>query len=98
MKCERCQPLIEDYFDGELEQRIASQVSAHLASCSACAKLGAEIKLEREIYNQYHREVDVTAALWANVHSRIQEEKQNEPALLSRVREWLARGFSGPRL
>ncbi|HEV8486360.1 MAG TPA: hypothetical protein VGV87_22640, partial [Blastocatellia bacterium] len=46
----------------------------------------------------YHREVDVTAALWANVHSRIQEEKQNEPALLSRVREWLARGFSGPRL
>jgi hypothetical protein len=99
MKCERCQPLIEDYFDGELQQRIASQVSAHMGSCSACAKLGAEIKLEREIYSRYQREVDVTAALWANVHARIQEEKQNEPPpLFGRLREWLAPSFSAPRL
>src|SRR6185436_12918691 len=67
MKCERCQPLIEDYFDGELEQQIASQVSAHVETCSACSTLAAEIKLEREIYTRYHRDVDVTPELWANV-------------------------------
>jgi len=98
MKCERCQPLLEDYFDGELEQQISSQVSAHLSSCSACEKLGAEMKLEREIYSRYQRDVDVTPDIWANVRARIQEEKQPEPGLLARVREWIARGFSGPRL
>ena len=98
MKCESCQPLLEDYFDDELEQRISSQVSAHLRSCSECEKLGAEIKLEREIYSRYNRDVDVTADIWANVHARIQDEKQLEPGLSARVREWMARGFSAPRL
>ena len=97
MKCERCQPLIEDYFDGELEPRIAAQVSAHIESCSECTTLAAEVKLEREIYSRYHREVDVTAALWANVHARIQDEKQNEPTpLYGRVLEWAARSSRGP--
>ena len=98
MKCERCQPLLEDYFDDELEKQISAQVSAHLRSCSACEKLGAEIKLEREIYSRYNRDVDVTPAIWANVHARIQDEKQPEPGLSARVREWMARGFSAPRL
>jgi hypothetical protein len=97
MKCEHCQPLIEDYFDGELEQRIASQVSAHMGSCSACTKLGAEIKLEREIYSRYHREVDVTSALWANVHARIQEEKQDEPVpVIMRLLDLLSRRSPRP--
>ena len=81
MKCERCQPLIEDYFDGELEQQIGSQVSAHVQSCNACSALAAEIKFEREIYTRYHRDVDVTADLWASVQARIQAEQgmlQNE--------------------
>ena len=98
MKCERCQPLLEDYFDDELEQQISSQVSAHLSSCSACEKLGAEIKLEREIYSRYQRDVDVTPDIWANVRARIQEEKQPEPGLSGRVREWMAGVFSAPRL
>ena len=98
MKCESCQPLIEDYFDGELEQQIYSQVSAHMEHCSECAQLATEIKLEREIYSRYHREVDVSAALWANVHARIRDEKQNAPSLWARVREWLAGGFSSARL
>jgi hypothetical protein len=98
MKFESCQPLLEDYFEGELEQRISSQVSAHIRSCRACEKLGAEIKLEREIYSRYEREVDVTPAIWANVHARIQEEKPNEAGLVARLRDWMTVGFSAPRL
>ena len=98
MKCERCQPLIEDYFDGELEQQIYSQVSAHMENCGECAKLATEIKLEREIYSRYHRDVDVNEALWANVYARVKDEKQNEPPLPARVREWLSGGFSSARL
>ena len=99
MKCESCQPLLEDYFYGELEQRISSQVSAHMGSCSACEKLAAEIKLEREIYSQYQREVEVTPAIWANVHARIQEEKQEEPVpVIWRLLDLLSRRSPRPLL
>ena len=98
MKCESCQPLIEDYFEGELEQQIYSQVSAHIERCGQCAKLATEIKLEREVYSRYHREVDLSEALWANVQARIRDEKQNAPPLRARLREWLSGGFSSARL
>jgi len=99
MKCEQCRALIEDYFDGELNESAASQVRAHLGTCMSCASVAAAIGREQEIYATYEREIEVPVNLWSNIHARIQEDREvGSGSLLSRVRAWLARGNAGLRL
>jgi len=75
MNCEVCQPILEEYFDGELNTRHAAEVRAHLAGCRACAAILAELRQEQELFARYERNLEVTPALWAGIEARIKAEK-----------------------
>jgi hypothetical protein len=103
MKCDVCQSHIEDYFDGELEGKLAPTVTAHLAGCADCSKLFEELMQEQELYARYQRDVEVTPALWAAVEARIEQEKAPHPArqltsFRERVLGMLGGIFATPRL
>jgi len=78
MRCEDCLPLIEEYFDGEVEGRTAELMGAHLASCEDCAAALDALSFEQEVYARYDRGLEVTPALWARVSAEIAREPQTE--------------------
>src|ERR671928_153461 len=95
MKCVDCLPLIEEYFDGEVEHRTAEQMSAHLASCEDCAAALDALSFEQEVYARYDRGLEVGPALWARVSAEIAREPQAETPkperpFLTRLREGFA--------
>src|SRR3954462_11182641 len=99
MRCVDCLPLIEDYFDGEVEERTPAQMSAHLSSCADCSAALAALSFEQEVYARYDRGVEVTPALWARVSAEIAREPLPENRIedrpfLSRVRAGLAAALS----
>ena len=103
MKCDVCQAHIEDYFDGELDGKLAAGVTAHLAGCAGCSELFAELNQEQELYARYQRDVEVTPALWAAVEARIKQEKAAHPtrqltSLRERLLGKLGGIFATPRL
>jgi hypothetical protein len=99
MKCEECLQVIEDYFDGELEERAATHVRRHLTDCEACARALEALADEHNLYVLYTREVEVAPALWTAVAARIREEGAARRApLLGRWRQRLAELFGTPRL
>jgi hypothetical protein len=99
MKCEDCQKVLEEYFDGELDERASVEVRTHLGSCEACARELEALKDEQSLYAVYRRDVEVTPALWAGVAARIHEEagavKQSRA---SAWRDRLRAMFGTPRL
>jgi hypothetical protein len=99
MKCEECLKVIEEYFDGELEERAATRVREHLIKCEACAHELEALRDEQNLYALYRRDVDVSPALWNAVSARIREEQapEDEP-LAVRLRRRFAELFGTPRL
>jgi anti-sigma factor RsiW len=100
MKCEACQSVLEEYFDGELAVRRAAEISAHLAGCAACAAEFAELQQEHEIYTTYERGIEVTPDLWAGIAARIKTEKAAMPEASSILiwRARFARLFAAPHI
>ncbi|HEX8283642.1 MAG TPA: zf-HC2 domain-containing protein [Pyrinomonadaceae bacterium] len=94
MRCEDCLPLIEEYFDGEVEGAAAARMGAHLAACATCAAALDALSFEQEIYARYDRRLEVSPDLWSRVSAEIARDSRPEtPAaprpFLSRVRERL---------
>src|SRR4051812_47448389 len=100
MRCVDCLPLIEEYFDGEVEERTAAQMSAHLSACADCSAALDALSFEQETYARYDRGgLEVTPALWARVSAEIAREPIPENRIedrpfLSRVRASLAAALS----
>src|ERR671921_2150304 len=100
MRCVDCLPLVEEYFDGEVEERVAEQMSAHLSSCADCSAAHDALSFEQEVFARYDRGgLEVSPALWARVSAEIAREPlpQNrieERPFLSRVRAGLAAALS----
>src|SRR5919199_81763 len=100
MRCEDCLPLIEEYFDGEVEGQTGEQIGAHLSSCADCAAALDALSFEQEIYARYDRGLEVSPALWANVSAEIARGPQTEPKpparekFLSRLRGAVAPVFA----
>lgn len=95
MRCVDCLPLVEEYFDGEVEQRVAEQMSAHLSSCADCSAALDALSFEQEVYARYDRGLEVTPALWARISAEIAREplprgRIEERPFLSRVRAGVA--------
>jgi hypothetical protein len=97
MKCVECLPLIEEYVDGELDERMMERVAAHLSTCADCATEFAELSREQELYALYRRDVEVTTADWNIVRVRVEQEKDTQPyeARRASLGEWL-KGLAGP--
>src|SRR5829696_5629144 len=95
MRCEDCLPLIEEYFDGEVEGGTAAHVRAHLAACETCAAALDALSFEQEVYARYDRGLEVSPDLWSRVSAEIAREplpesRETGRPFLSRLREGFA--------
>jgi len=78
MRCEDCIPLIEEYFDGEVDAQTNKRMSAHISACADCAAALDALSFEGEIYAHYERGLEPTPALWARVSAGIARGPQPE--------------------
>jgi len=93
MKCEECQALLEEYFDGELDQVVTGAVSLHVENCLPCSTTLQQLTLESQAFQSYERRLDVSPDLWARVRSEIGEESR-PPALFGAWHPGLGKGLS----
>jgi hypothetical protein len=99
MICRECQPVLEEYLDGELGAKVAEEVAAHLATCNPCTAELNQLRSELALFQGNSREIDVTEDLWASVRARL--EVQKSPFLNQRnsgLYGWLAGVLSAPRI
>lgn len=75
MKCEACLPLVGEFFDGELDSRVAGAVRAHVAACLSCSGHYESLRLNQDIYDKFLEDVKLSSTAWQGVHRRIQQEK-----------------------
>src|ERR1700682_1452484 len=97
MKCDDCFNLLEEYMAGEAAERDATQVSAHLITCAACAHEFEALTAEREIYARYDRELDVSPTMWNAIAARTAESRPVDSGERFRLGGWLAGLFAAPR-
>lgn len=95
MKCTDCLPLLEEFFDGEVDEKTGERMRLHLASCAECADAFDALRSEQELFLRYDRGLEVTPTLWQGVRARIAEETAppRQPFLL-RLREQFASSFA----
>ncbi len=99
MKCEDCEVLLEEFYDGELDSHQARTVETHLATCASCACMGEALQQEQAIYARYQRDIEVTPVLWAGIEARIRkEEVVPSLGIVERLRSFFASVFHAPRL
>jgi hypothetical protein len=75
MKCKECIAVIDEFFEGDLDERAAGEITAHIASCADCANAFAELQREQEIYSHYLLNIEATPAVWSGVSAGIAKEK-----------------------
>lgn len=94
MRCEECEALLEEYFDGELKAPIAAAVTQHVNTCTACSPMLRQLQHEQHAYDHYQRDVEVSPALWSQIKSGIAEHR------ISNHTWWAAFAgmFSGSRI
>jgi anti-sigma factor RsiW len=98
MKCQECENFLEEYLDGELDERTTKIVEAHLAACEVCANAYDALVSEATLYAAYERGIEVSPRLWGGVEARIRSEMTGgEVGLLQRVSAWFAPLFTAPR-
>ena len=91
MKCEACLEMMDHLIEGELDDSLAREVTAHIAKCGPCSQLHANFRYEQELYGEYLLDVEPTPALWANLKLEIEKDKvlrASQPQL--RLQRWLA--------
>jgi hypothetical protein len=95
MKCTDCLPSLEEFFDGEVDEKTGERMRLHLASCADCAEAFDALRAEQELFLRYDRGLEVTPALWHGVRARIVEETaQPQQPFLLRLREHFASSFA----
>ena len=70
MKCEVSQGRLEEYLDGELNERESREVAAHLATCSSCASVTEVLSAEQEVFSRYDREFAIPPSVWDQIAER----------------------------
>lgn len=99
MKCEVCLGMMDDLIEGELDDSLAQQASAHIAMCGPCSQLYANLRYEQELYGKYLLDVEPTPALWTNLQLELEKEKSiggSQPQ--HRLQRWLAIALGGLRI
>jgi anti-sigma factor RsiW len=105
MKCEECTTgALEEFLDGELDERRAAEMNAHLAICQTCALRYDALRDENAIYASYERDLELSPQMWAGVAARIASDESSVEAKplggaswFDKVRAWLAPALVAPR-
>lgn len=99
MKCQDYTNILEEYLDGELDERAAQELNAHLAACIACASVYGELQGEQEFYARYEREVTITPRMWNGVRDALAIDKATADGsgLFRRTRQWVTTALAVPR-
>ena len=100
MKCQDCELFLEEYLDGETDERASAGIAAHLKTCAACSAAYDGLAAERSLYASYEREVEVTPALWVGVEARLRAESREaggKVGFLRRLSGWFAPLLVAPR-
>lgn len=71
--CERIQPMLSAYADGELNQRQAAAVRVHVCSCSSCAQELEQIKTVRALLQESADEAQLPARVHASVMNAVSQ-------------------------
>src|SRR5215211_6561136 len=96
MKCEACLGMMDDLIEGELDDSLAREATAHIAMCGPCSQLYANLRYEQDLYEEYLLDVEPTPALWANLRLELEKKKvirASQPQL--RFQRWLAIALRG---
>src|SRR5436190_21190319 len=98
MKCDDCVNLLEEYLDGEANERDAEMVMAHLITCAGCTNEFEAMTAEQEIYSRYDRELEIPPSMWNAIAARTAAEiGSTDSSSLFNLRAWLAGLFAAPR-
>lgn len=94
MKCNACLTVIDEFFEGDLDERASGEVAAHIAACAQCTNALEDLQREQEIYSRYLREVEATPAVWPGISAGITREKlARASGFLASWRGWLPGRF-----
>lgn len=104
MNCERCQTELEDFLYGELSERLAAEMRAHLAACADCTALRDDLERENQLFTQFYEQTAIEPAgeMWEVIRQRIAAEPvrklQSEGKTEEKIGWWqsLALGLFGP--
>ena len=101
MKCLECLPLVDVYYDGELDEQTAERVTQHMGGCMSCTSYYQKLEGENELYLRYECNAQPMPDFWDNVMVRAAQGKgTGSSRTLSRLRGWFADAlgnFSAPR-
>jgi hypothetical protein len=75
MKCEACLGMIDELIEGELDESLSREATAHIAMCGPCSQVYANLRYERELYGKYLLDVEPPATLWATLRLELEKEK-----------------------
>jgi Putative zinc-finger len=99
MKCDDCLNLLAEYIDGEVIERDAERLSAHLMTCTGCASEFESLTTEQDMFARYDRELSITPAMWSAIQARTVTESRSDDARAKlKPLAWLAGLFATPRL
>lgn len=74
MKCDDCLLAIEEYFDGELNEKQSQVIETHLFICINCSKAYKKLEAEQNIYKNYERNIAISPSLENAIESRLEKE------------------------
>jgi Putative zinc-finger len=97
MRCDDCQLIIEEYFDGELNQRTGLRVSRHLEGCPSCSDVLQKLTAEQVVYVGGRQEIQIRSDLWSGVRARLALE-EHRPSAVERLQTWLGSALVLPRI
>src|SRR5947208_1728558 len=101
MKCEEYFRLVEDYFDGELDERTTELVGQHLSACASCRVAYQKLEREQKLYRSYECDTQPAPDFWNNVLAKASDQSNAKPStLLGGLRHWFGNAlgsFSAPR-
>lgn len=89
--CERIQPWLSDYADGELNKRQAAEVQAHVCSCFACASELERISALRDLMREAAKVQEMPARVHASVMSAVSQMPRTEQRTKASHVVWMRR-------
>lgn len=100
MNCERCQELLSEFIDGELDEKVSARIQAHLTLCVECSEIHADFSGILGFCDEAPPE-DTTLpnsqALWCRINNIIETEVKPE-IIKEKDEKQVRRGwFSGVR-